>query len=169
MGAGGHGPTLTAFKYSLEKAVGGHGHALAAFKTLLGKQGSSRGGTVGGEGGRAVRARGGVGMHWLEILLFRKCKQPVRERWSGRGSSRGGTVGGEGAGGREGGDGAGGHGQALAALKYFYLENATHEARKGVGGKETVGVVLWPVGVMGVVVVPTAARARGGVSMHRQP
>ena len=39
----------------------------------------------------------------------------------------------------------------------------------GVGSKETVGVVLWPVGVMGVVVVLTAARARGSVGMHWQP
>ena len=50
---------------------------------------------------RAVRG-GGVGMHWqpLNILIFRKCKQSVRERWSGGGNSRGGTVGGEGAGAR---------------------------------------------------------------------
>ena len=38
-----------------------------------------------------------------------------------------GTVGSEGAGGGEGGEGAGGRGHALAAFKYFYLENATHE------------------------------------------
>ena len=54
---------------------------------------------VGDEGGEGA---GGVGMHWqpLNILIFRKCKQSIRERWSGGRNSRGGTVGGEGAGAR---------------------------------------------------------------------